>query len=108
MENDDLPFDDIDELEDFDMKSAKYQIWVFKYDKDQNILDDNIMFGEFTAPDAAVTKAKELVINSKAMMKLVTPESYYLQVEVETVVDTDEGEENVATIFQENIQMKEI
>jgi len=108
MENDNLPFDDIDELEDFDVKSAKYQIWVFKYDKEQNILDDNIMIAEFDNPDAAVTKAKELVINSKAMMNMVTPESYYLQVEVETVVDTEDGEENVATIFQENIQMKEI
>lgn len=99
---------DLEGLEDFDLKSAKYQLWVFKYDKDQNILDDNIMLGEFKTPDAAITKAKELVINSKAMMKLVTDESYYLQVEVETVVDTGDGEENVGTIFQENIQMKEI
>lgn len=108
MENDNLPFDDIDELEDFDVKSAKYQVWVFKYDKDQNILDDNLLIGEFEEPDAAITKAKELVINLKALMNMVTPESYYLQVEVETVVDVDGGEENVATIFQENIQMKEI
>ena len=99
---------DLEGLEDFDVKPAKYQLWVFKYDKDQRILDDNIMLGEFKNPDAAVTKAKELVINSKAMMNMVTPESYYLQVEVETVVDTGEGEENVGTIFQENIQMKEI
>ena len=108
MENDNLPFDDIDELEDFDMKSAKYQLWVFKYDKDQSILDDTVFIGEFDNPDVAVAKAKDLVINSKAMMHMVTPESYYLQVEVETIINTDEGEENVATIFQENVQMKEI
>ena len=98
---------DLDSVEDFDAKPAKYQVWVLGYDADQNITDYEQLLGEFTDPELAVKYANKVTgdINSSEQTGLPT-EVVYLEVLVETVVDVEDIETNVGNLFDETIKIK--
>jgi len=95
------PFED-----EVELKGAKYQVWLFHYDEDDNILDEENLLFTFADPDPAVAKAKELVQDQKTLARYATPKTAYFGIEVETVVDLDGFEENVATLFQEMVILR--
>lgn len=100
-------FDDLNELEDFDLQNAKYQIWLLGYNKDQEITDFEVFINEYDDPDKAVKYAK-LFLDEERYKTLIVPEDVkYIECLVETVVEIEDeaDDENVATLFSEAIEL---
>ena len=87
--------------EDFDIRPAKYEVWLFHYDEDDNILDEENLLYSFNDPDPAVKKAKELMLDHEALERYATPKTAYFGIEVETVVEYEDHSENVGTLFHD-------
>ena len=99
--------DELDaELGEFELDPPRYDVWGFCYDENDNILDREIHFGTFDDPDPAVEKAKQLVGYPEALILLTTDEVKYMSIEVETVAEYDDYEENVGTLFQEIVVLR--
>ena len=92
--------------EDFEAKPAKYQVWLFHYDEDDNILEEENLLYTFADPDPAVAKAKDLVTDQKTLARYATAKTAYFGIEVETVVEFEDHTENVGTLFQEMVILK--
>ena len=93
------------ELGEIDTPPAKYQIWVFNYDENDELLCESFL-AEFDDPDPAVEQAKNFTQHKELLIKYATPETAYFGIEVETVVDLEGYEENVGTLFQEFIPLE--
>lgn len=92
--------------EDFVAKPALYQVWLFHYDEDDNILDEENLLYTFSDPDPAVATAKELVLHPESLARYATPKTAYFGIEVETVVEYENHSENVGTLFQEMVILR--
>lgn len=101
MENLDAVRELVEELEDFDLLNASYQVWGFYLNKDQDVLTD-VLLQEFDDPDDAVNYAKTFV-STVERATIEREGAAFYEVIVETVVDFDEYEENIATLFREII-----
>jgi hypothetical protein len=102
-----------EDLEDFDLESTvTYEVWAIGYDEGSAITDTDMFIGEFADPDKAIEKAKALTLadiihqaaeedNGAAPAENVA----YISIEVETVVDDEDGEEtmNVGTIYKREL-----
>ena len=97
---------DLDEVEDFDAKPAKYDVYLYNYDADQNILDETTLVASFSDPELAIKRAKELVDDNDALARLAASDAHFVSVEVETTVEREDCVENVGTLFAEGIQIK--
>ena len=104
MELDTNKFEEFEE--DFDARPAKYQVWLFHYDEDDNILDDEDLLFTFADPDPAVEKAKQLTLDQETLARYATPKTAYFGIEVETVVEFEDHTENVGTLFQEMVILR--
>lgn len=93
----------VDELDDFDLTTALYQVWGFYLDKDQQVLTD-ILLQEFDDPDDAVAYVKTFISNLSAC-DLEKEGATYYEVVVETVVDFGNYTENIATLFRDVIEI---
>ncbi len=101
--------------EDFDAEGARYQVWLFTYDAEQNLIDSYFL-KEFDDPDPAVAHAKDLLVKFNAAenpmdviddLELeIGSNSKYASLEVETVVDVENMETNVATLFQDEFSLE--
>jgi hypothetical protein len=74
---------DIDELEDFDIMPASYEVWVLGYDRFDQLTAFEYLVGSFTNPDAAVDRARTLATTD--LEKEVPDGVSYFSIEVETV-----------------------
>ena len=92
--------------EEFEAKSAMYQVWVLGYDKDMNITDFDTFIAESKDPEHAVEQAKVFIKEERWTTLNIPEDVYFLSVEVETVVDFEDHTENVGTIFQDGIKLK--
>ena len=93
----------IDEVEDFDLSEASYQVWGFWLDDEQQVLTE-VMLQAFNDPDDAVKYAKDFMANL-ATADLTKLAARYYEVLVETVVDFGDYTENVATLFRDVIEI---
>jgi hypothetical protein len=75
---------DIDELEDFDIMPASYEVWILGYDRFDQLTTFEYLAGSFTNPDAAADQARTLAATD--LEKEVPDEVSYFSIEVETVV----------------------
>ena len=75
---------DIDELEDFDIPPASYEVWVLGYDRFDRLTPFEYLVGSFANPDAAIDRARALVVSD--LEKDIPVEVSYFSIEVETVV----------------------
>ena len=102
---------DPNEIPDFDLKKADYQVWEFPRDKDDNLLNRGpIKIWASDDPDEAIEHAKSYVagINKKAERLYYDNEADRLTVEVETVVEVEgEGTENIGSIFEIEVDLME-
>jgi hypothetical protein len=98
---------DLDSIQDFEAKSAWYQVWLFAYDKEMNILDTEIFIDESKDPNKAIEYAQTFIAEDRYKGLAIPEEAYFLSVEVETVVDYEDHTENVGTIYQDGIKIKE-
>ena len=96
----------LDEVEDFDAKPAKYDVYLYNYDADQNILDETTLVASFSDPELAIKRAKELLEDSDALARLAASDAHFVSVEVETTVEREDCVENIGTLFTGGVQIK--
>lgn len=96
---------DIDELEDFDIPPASYEVWVLGYDRFDMPTGFELLVGSFTNPDAAVDRAKALMVPDIAKENDIQDEVSYFSIEVETAVVLSSDEvSNVGTIYRRSLE----
>lgn len=96
----------LDELEDFNLSEATYQVWVFKLDELQNVVGESLI-ETFANPEEALRHAKALAVVLEDTYA-EDGQTVYLELVVETVVDFGDYDENVATIFRDVIKLKNL
>lgn len=86
------------ELDEFDLAQATYQVWLLGYDKDGMSTDFEEVVGTYTYAPTAVEVAE--LIDKEYEFKFAIPEYVgAILVQVETVVDIEGCETNVGTIY---------
>lgn len=93
----------VDEVDDFDLSEASYQVWGFWLDDEEQVVTE-VMLQAFNDPDDAVKYAKDFMANL-ATADLTKLDARYYEVLVETVVDFGDYTENVATLFRDVIEI---
>lgn len=102
-------FDELSEelnLDDFDVKDATYQVWVLGYDENENITDFEVMIDESKDAESMVEYATNYVEEERYGTMAFPDEVKYIEVLVETVVDLEDYDENVGTLFSKIIKIK--
>ena len=93
-------------LDDFDAKDATYQVWVLGYDENENITDFEVMVNESKNAESMVEYATNYVEEERYGTMTFPDEVKYIEVLVETVVDLEDYDENVGTLFSKIIKIK--
>ena len=93
-------------LDDFFAKDATYQVWVLGYDENENITDFEAMVNESTDAESMVEYATNYVEEERYGTMKFPDEVKYIEVFVETVVDLEDYDENVGTLFSKIIKIK--
>ena len=93
-------------LDDFDAKDATYQVWVLGYDENENITDFEVMVNESKNAESMVEYATNYVEEERYGTMAFPDEVKYIEVLVETVVDLEDYDENVGTLFSKIIKIK--
>ena len=93
-------------LDDFDAKDATYQVWVLGYDENENITDFEAMVNESKDAGSMVEYANNYVEEERYGAMAFPDEVKYIEVLVETVVDLEDYDENVGTLFSKIIKIK--
>lgn len=89
---------------------TSYQVWVLGYNDDDCITDFDYFIKEFNSAEEAVDFAEEL--DEKKILtsinRTVPKNVRYLHLQVETVKQHKDWEENVDTIYETTIDLKEV
>ena len=93
-------------LDDFFAKDATYQLWVLGYDENENITDFEVMVDESKDAESMVEYAERYVEEERYGTMTFPDEVKYIEVLVETVVDLEDYNENVGTLFSKIIKIK--
>ena len=93
-------------LDDFDAKDATYQVWVLGYDENENITDFEVMVNESKDAESMVEYAENYVEEERYGTMAFPDEVKYIDVLVETVVDLEDYDENVGTLFSKIVKIK--
>ena len=94
------------DLDDFEAKDATYQVWVLGYDENENITDFEVMVNESKDAESMVEYAERYVEEECYGTMTFPDEVKYIEVLVETVVDLEDYDENVGTLFSKIIKIK--
>ena len=93
-------------LDDFDAKDAIYQVWVLGYDENENITDFEVMVNESKDAESMVEYATNYV-EEECYENLKFPDEVkYIEILVETIVDLEDYDENVGTLFSKIVKVK--
>ena len=93
-------------LDDFDAKDATYQVWVLGYDENEHITDFEVMVNESKDAESMVEYAERYVEEERYGTMTFPKEVKYIEVLVETIVDLEDYDENVGTLFSKIIKIK--
>ena len=93
-------------LDDFDAKDATYQVWVLGYDENENITNFEVMVNESKDAESMVEYAENYVEEERYGTMTFPDEVKYIEVLVETVVDLEDYDENVGTLFSKIVKIK--
>lgn len=96
----------LDEVEDFEAKPAKYEVYLYNYDVEQNIMDESTLVASFSDPDSAIKRAKELLEDNDALTRLAASDAHFVSVEVETTVEREGAAENAGTLFADGAKIR--
>ena len=94
------------DLDDFEAKAATYQVWVLGYDENENITDFEVMVSESKDAESMVEYATNYVEEERYGTMTFPDKVKYIEVLVETVVDLEDYDENVGTLFSKIIKIK--
>ena len=90
---------DPNSIEDFEVKEPVYQVWLFRYDENDSIIDDEFI-QEFSKFDLAKVRADELAEDETELSGYFTDKTAYVGIEVEEVVVIENGwEENQGSLY---------
>lgn len=113
MENPDLATYIAEDVEDFDANTpVVYEVWALGYGENDTVTDAEMFIEEFTDPDLAIEKAKQLTLADIVYQAADECDDECLSsikrisIEVETVIPDAEDEEgtlNIGTIFHKDI-----
>lgn len=113
MENPDLATCIAEDVEDFDADTpVVYEVWALGYGENDMVTDAEMLIEEFTDPDLAIERAKQLTLADivyQAADECEAEDSQTIKrisIEVETVIPDAEDEEgtiNIGTIFRKDI-----
>lgn len=92
-------------LDDFDAKDATYQVWVLGYDENENITDFEVMVNESKDAESMVEYAERYVEEERYGTMTFSKEVKYIEVLVETIVDLEDYDENVGTLFSKIVKV---
>ena len=93
-------------LDDFDAKDAIYQVWVLGYDENEHITNFEVMVNESKDAESMVEYATNYVEEERYGTMTFPDEVKYIEVLVETVVDLEDYDENVGTLFSKIVKVK--
>ena len=93
-------------LDDFNAKDATYQVWVLGYDENENITDFEVKINESKDAESMVEYATNYVEEERYGTMEFPDEVKYIEVLVETVVDLEDYDENVGTLFSKIVKIK--
>lgn len=93
-------------LDDFDAKDATYQVWVLSYDENENITDFEVLVDESKDAESMVEYAENYVEEERYENLKFPDEVKYIEVLVETIVDLEDYDENVGTLFSKIVKVK--
>ena len=93
-------------LDCFDAKDTTYQVWVLSYDENENITDFEVMVNESKDAESMVEYATNYVEEEHYENLKFPDEVKYIEVLVETVVDLEDYNEKVGTLFSKIIKIK--
>ena len=93
-------------LDDFDAKDATYQVWVLGYDENEHTTDFEVMVNESKDAESMVEYATNYVEEERYGTMAFPDEVKYIEVLVETIVDLEDYDENVGTLFSKIIKIK--
>ena len=91
---------DIDELEDFNIQPASYEVWVLGYNRFDLPTGFELLTGSFDNPGTAVELAKVLSTADITTRSSVSNDVSYFSIEVETVV----FDQNAGTIYKRYLE----
>ena len=105
----------IDEIDNISEETqVAYEVWAMGYDEHGSVTDTEILLKTFIEPEDAVTYAKNITLADIVFQtaddnnREANPDIFYISVEVETVVATDDdGLINAGTIFKKDIWITE-
>ena len=110
MKNEELASYVTEDLEDFEASTEiGYAVWAIGYKADGTMTEADMLIAEFQNPDEAIAKAKSVTLADVVHQAAdeddgSEPEDVaYISIEVETVVDCEEGTMNIGTIFKREI-----
>ena len=93
-------------LDDFDAKDATYQVWVLGYDENERITDFEVMIEESKDAESMVEYATNYIEEECYGTMVFPDEVKYIEVLVETIVNLEDYDENVGTLFSKIIKIK--
>ena len=93
-------------LDDFFARDATYQVWVLGYDENEHITDFEVMVNKSKDAESMVEYAERYVEEEHYENLKFPAEVKYIEVLVETVVDLEDYNENVGTLFSKIIKIK--
>lgn len=101
---------ELQELAVDETSEVTYAVWAIGYTAESKITDTDMLLGEFADPDQAVAKAKTVTLADIVHQAAEEDDGSepaediaYISVEVETVVETEDGTMNVGTIFKKEL-----
>jgi hypothetical protein len=96
--------DELDELEDFDIVPAKYELWVLGYDSFDRPTGFSTLVNTFENPDEAISVATRITLTD-LLNKEGVETCDYLVIEVDTVIMLDE-QANAGTIYKRYLEFE--
>ena len=95
----------VDDVEEFDLQEATYQVWVISYNTECELVQSDIMYLA-PNPEDAIKYAEDFTMKMEKWSDPINKATHYYEVLVETVVDFGDYEENVGTLFSKVIKLE--
>lgn len=100
--------------EDLENTHITYEVWAIGYNRDSCITDTEMLIGEFTDPEKAIEKAKALTLADIVYQASEEDNGIepcepvaYISIEVETVIEDEDGAMNIGTIYKKELLIDE-
>jgi hypothetical protein len=92
------------EKEEVDDKIPEYQVWLIGLDETDSMITDDLV-ASYTDPKEAIRQAELYTAAFDKYVVNVNPDVRKYEVVVETVLNFEDYEENIATLYSETIKL---